>query len=178
MRGLLVVMTILTLSLLGLAGCGNAGAKTPPGLNQIDADQIDLLTLHQGMNQDHNQSYAITDKKMFSRFVQAIAAAEHDMAKLDIAAPDYGATVEMKDGTSYSFSFWVTGGNTGLMIISGQNGHYRLPEASKQDLLDLFQSVTKELQAEKKVNFQVDDVQEITLAETMVQAALASEESV
>ncbi|UVI29715.1 hypothetical protein [Paenibacillus spongiae] len=132
-----VMFILMTFALLVLAGCGSAKKEAPTGLNQLDASRIEFITLQHHVN---NQSHEITDNKAISRFVHAISDAEYDQGKLDIAAPAYGASVEMKDGASQQFSFWIDGETTGLFIVSGQNGHYRLSETAKNELRDLFQA--------------------------------------
>jgi hypothetical protein len=120
--------------LIGLAvGCGKAGTGITSGLGQMDKSKIVSITI----KDDVNKSVKITQALSFDRFVQAVTAAEYDSGQLDIGPPDYRSTVEIKESTSQEFLFWLTGANTGLFTKAGQNGHYRLPDASKKDLLNL-----------------------------------------
>lgn len=85
----------------------------------------------------------ISDPSSFERFVQAITTAEYDRGQLDIASSDYSTTVNMKDGISYEFSFWIGGSNSGLLIKSGQMGHYRLSDTSKKIYWTCFNQLLK-----------------------------------
>lgn len=157
-----ILLFAVTFILIGLVGCESAETVVQNGLGQMNAGNIVSITL----KEDDKQSVKITEASSFI-FVQAITAAEFDTGQLDIAAPDYGTTVEMKDGTSHKFSFWIIGGNTGLFIKSGQNGHYRLPDASKKDLLELFQSASKAgMSPPSMAELQVDKIQQITIMES------------
>lgn len=132
-----ILFTIVFI-VLGMAGCASAGTGVADGLEHLDEKNIKSITLEV----DDKQSVKITEASSLERFVKAILTAEYTTSQLDIAAPDYKSTVEMKDGTSEGFSFWVVGGINGLFIKSGKNGHYRLPDDSKKELLNLFQSAT------------------------------------
>lgn len=136
----LIIFTI-TLLFMGLISCGSAGTEVrQEGQIELDAQNIVSINLI-----EKDQPVAtISEASVFKRFVQAITAAEYDKGQLDIAPNDYRTTVNMKDGISYEFSFWIVGSNSGLLIKSGQMGHYRLSDTSKKDLLDLFQSTVKE----------------------------------
>jgi hypothetical protein len=112
----------------------------------MDASLIVAIALN---DDDSDQSVNYSATSSFERFVHAVTAAEHTSAQLDIAAPDYRSTVEMKDGSNHSFSFLIVGNNTGLYIKSGDYGHYRLPDASKEELLKLFQPAGKQYEIEK-----------------------------
>lgn len=136
----LIIFTI-TLLFIGLIGCGNTRTEVKQS-NQIELDAQNIVSIN--LIEEDQPVTTISEASSLEHFVQAITAAEYDKAQLDIAPSDYRTTVNMKDGISYEFSFWIVGSNSGLLIKSGQMGHYRLSDISKKDLLDLFQSTVKE----------------------------------
>ncbi|GGD89591.1 hypothetical protein [Paenibacillus nasutitermitis] len=156
MRKCLIIM--MALILIALFGCESRGIDDK-GPGQIEARNIASITL----TEKDSESVTLTETSSFERFVQATTGAEYDESKLDIAAPDYGATVEMKDGTNHQYSFWIVGDNTGLFTKSGQNGYYRMADASKKDLLDLFKV---NLNPPTMSELQVDGIQQITIMES------------
>ncbi|OMD80142.1 hypothetical protein [Paenibacillus odorifer] len=152
----LLLLTI-TLLFIGLVGCGNTGNEVKQG-GQIELDANNIVSIN--LIEKKQPMATISDPSSFERFVQAITTAEYDRGQLDIAPSDYSTTVNMKDGISYEFSFWIGGSNSGLLIKSGQMGHYRLSDTSKKDLLDLFQSTFKDkISSEDTANPQPPSVQ-------------------
>lgn len=139
-KTMLIIFTI-TLLFIGLIGCGNARTEVKQS-SQIELDAQNIVSIN--LIEEDQPVTTISEASSLEHFVQAITAAEYDKAQLDIAPSDYRTTVNMKDGTSYEFSFWIVGSNSGLLIKSEQTGHYRLSDISKKDLLDLFQSTVKE----------------------------------
>lgn len=136
----LIIFTI-TLPFIGLIGCGNTRTEVKQS-SQIELDAQNIVSIN--LIEEDQPVTTISEASSLEHFVQAITAAEYDKGQLDIAPSDYRTTVNMKDGISYEFSFWIVGSNSGLLIKSGQMGHYRLSDISKKDLLDLFQSTVKE----------------------------------
>lgn len=157
----------LMLILIGLTGCESSGTKAETGLQQLEATNIVSITL----KEEDDPLVELTEASSLDRFVGAIAAAEYTTAQLDIAAPDYGATVEMNDGSNHRFSFWIVGSNTGLFTKSGENGHYRLPDASKEELLKLFQPADKEQEIEKYAGH-LEEVSGITIAKSLAHGSV------
>ncbi|WP_405169161.1 hypothetical protein [Paenibacillus sp. FSL H3-0286] len=152
----LLLLTI-TLLFIGLVGCGNTGNEVKQA-GQIELDANNIVSIN--LIEKKQPMDTISDPSSFERFVQAITTAEYDRGQLDIAPSDYSTTVNMKDGISYEFSFWIGGSNSGLLIKSGQMGHYRLSDTSKKDLLDLFQSTFKDkISSEDTANPQPPSVQ-------------------
>ncbi|WP_340034234.1 hypothetical protein [Paenibacillus sp. FSL H3-0302] len=152
----LLLLTI-TLLFIGLVGCGNTGNEVKQA-GQIELDANNIVSIN--LIEKKQPMATISDPSSFERFVQAITTAEYDRGQLDIASSDYSTTVNMKDGISYEFSFWIGGSNSGLLIKSGQMGHYRLSDTSKKDLLDLFQSTFKDkISTEDTANPQPPSVQ-------------------
>jgi hypothetical protein len=137
-----IALLLVTISLLfiGLVGCGNTGTEVKQA-NQIELDAQNIVSIH--LIEKEQPVTTISEASSFERFVQAITTAEYDRGQLDIAPSDYRTTLNIKDGISDEFSFWIAGSNSGLFIISGQMGHYRLSDTSKNDLLDLFQATLK-----------------------------------
>ncbi|MEK4235865.1 hypothetical protein [Paenibacillus sp. FSL H7-0714] len=135
-KTMLIIFTI-TLLFIGLIGCGNARTEVKQS-NQIELDAQNIVSIN--LIEKDQPVTTISEASSLERFVQAITTAEYDKRQLDIAPSDYRTTVNMKDGISYEFSFWIVGSNSGLLIKSGQMGHYRLSDISKKDLLDLFQA--------------------------------------
>ncbi|OMD33848.1 hypothetical protein [Paenibacillus odorifer] len=152
----LLLLTI-TLLFIGLVGCGNTGNEVKQAA-QIELDANNIVSIN--LIEKKQPMATISDPSSFERFVQAITTSEYDRGQLDIAPSDYSTTVNMKDGISYEFSFWIGGSNSGLLIKSGQMGHYRLSDTSKKDLLDLFQSTFKDkISSEDTANPQPPSVQ-------------------
>ncbi|MEK4193407.1 hypothetical protein NYE59_10065 [Paenibacillus sp. FSL L8-0323] len=153
-----LLLLALTLLFIGLVGCGNTGNEIKQA-DQIELDANNIVSIN--LIERKQPMATISDTSSFERFVQAITTAEYDRGQLDIAPSDYRTTVNMKDGISYEFSFWIVGSNNGLLIKSGQMGHYRLSDTSKKDLLDLFQSTFNEDKnsSEDTVNPQPPSVQ-------------------
>lgn len=140
MNKIAILLFTITLLFIGLIGCGNTRTEVKQaGQIELDAQNITSVNL---IEKDQPVS-TISEASSFERFVQSITTAEYDRGQLDIAPSDYRTTVNMKDGISYEFSFWIVGSNSGLLIKSGQMGHYRLSDTSKKDLLDLFQAAYK-----------------------------------
>lgn len=139
-KTMLIIFTI-TLLFIGLIGCGNARTEVKQS-NQIELDAQNIVSIN--LIEKDQPATTISEASSLERFVQAVTTAEYDKGQLDIAPSDYRTTVNMKEGISYEFSFWIVGSNSGLLIKSGQTGHYRLSDISKKDLLDLFQSTVKE----------------------------------
>ncbi|HBS45278.1 MAG TPA: hypothetical protein DEA91_13935 [Paenibacillus sp.] len=136
-----IVIFTITLLFIGLIGCGNTRTEVEQ-TSQIELDAQNIVSIN--LIEKDQPVTTISEASFLERFVQAITTAEYDKGQLDIALSDYRTTVNMKDGISYEFSFWMVGSNSGLLIKSGQMGHYRLTDISKKDLLDLFQSTVKE----------------------------------
>ncbi|WHY21099.1 hypothetical protein QNH28_08975 [Paenibacillus sp. G2S3] len=141
MKKIALLLFTITLLLIGLVGCGNMRTEVKQ-TSQIELDAQNILSIN--LIEKDQPVTTISEASSLERFVQAITTAEYDKGQLDIAPSDYRTTVNMKDGISYEFSFWIAGSNDGLLIKSGQMGHYRLSDISKKDLLDLFQSTIKE----------------------------------
>lgn len=141
MKKIALLLFTITLLLIGLVGCGNTRTEVKQ-TSQIELDAQNIVSIN--LIEKDQPVATISEVSSFERFVQAITTAEYDKGQLDIAPSDYRTTVNMKDGRSYELSFWIVGSNNGLLIKSGQMGHYRLSDSSKKDLLDLFQSTTKE----------------------------------
>lgn len=168
MRGVLIFT--VTFILIALVGCESSGTPVGNEPGMMDARHIVAIALN---DDDSDQSVNYTATSSFERFVHAVAAAEYTSAQLDITAPDYRSTVKMKDGSSQTFSFWIVGSNVGLMVKSGQNGHFRLPEASKQELLNLFESSEQEPEIEKYAGrLEEKDVYEITIAKSLAHGSV------
>ncbi|WP_449602694.1 hypothetical protein [Paenibacillus sp. Marseille-Q9583] len=136
----LIIFTI-TMLFIGLIGCGNTRTEVKQ-TSQIALDAQNIVSIN--LIEKDQPVTTISEASSLERLVQAITTAEYDKGQLDIAPSDYRTTINMKDGISYEFSFWIVGSNSGLLIKSGQMGHYRLSDISKKDLLDLFQSTVKE----------------------------------
>ncbi|MEK4349592.1 hypothetical protein MKX41_02015 [Paenibacillus sp. FSL R5-0475] len=136
----LIIFTI-TLLFIGLIGCGTTRTEVKQS-SQIELDAQNIVSIN--LIEKDQPVTTISEASSLERFVQAITAAEYDKGQLDIAPSDYRTTVNMKDGISYEFSFWIVRSNSGLLIKSEQTGHYRLSDISKKDVLDLFQSTGKE----------------------------------
>lgn len=137
----IVLITLLTIIITALAGCTESNEpdrKESNNIQLLDPNAVQSVAI-QG---DAESRGALTDAKSIQRFVEAIHTAEYDRGQLDISAPNYVAVVTLEDGENLQFSFWIKGVNTGLFMMSGQEGHYRLPETAKIVLADLFHSVT------------------------------------
>lgn len=124
----LIIFTI-TLLFIGLIGCGTTRTEVKQS-SQIELDAQNIVSIN--LIEEDQPVTTISEASSLERFVQAITAAEYDKGQLDIAPSDYRTTVNMKDGISYEFSFWIVGSNSGLLIKSGQTGHYRLSDISKK----------------------------------------------
>ncbi|TDF94484.1 hypothetical protein [Paenibacillus piri] len=139
MKQLLIVAFSLTaLMLFVLAGCGKPESGSSHGGQSIrlEAEHVTSITVKKA----GGQPAEVTDTEARSRFVQALHAAAYDRGKLDITAPDYVAVVKLDTGTELSFSFWIEKAEyTGLLQQSGRDGHFRLPDSARSDLLKLFQ---------------------------------------
>ncbi|XEC94186.1 hypothetical protein AB6A23_23170 [Paenibacillus tarimensis] len=168
-----MILFAIILSLIGLIGCEKSETVDKPALEQLDPKNLTSVTIMKD-----NKSVQITEIKAIESFVQAANAGEYDQGKLDIAPPDYGATVEFNNGNSLTFSFWIEDENTGLFMISGVAGHYRLPEASKNGLLELFQSEIEKSQESSRALFsewQADQIRWVTMAPPLPKADLVSQ---
>lgn len=121
------LLALLAVISVIIVGCINTGNKDKVNQTLIDLSSVNSITIQN----DSGESMTITDNNLIEQFNEAIHTAEYDSAKLDIAAPDYEATVELKNKENEKFSFWINGENNGLFTKSGQNGHYKLPETKK-----------------------------------------------
>ncbi|MDF2815350.1 MAG: hypothetical protein K0Q81_1550 [Paenibacillus sp.] len=137
MRRLLQVVVSIVL-VLGLVGCGSAGSEAgnkKAGKLEQQVASIASMTI---VTSATNQSVTKTDSASIERLIKAIKETKFSTGQLDIAGADYTVTVELKDGTKRTYSWWLGEKYTGLMTVTDQVGHYKLPEATKQDLLKLF----------------------------------------
>lgn len=167
---LLVLLTVISAILVGCVDSDNKDRMKNQTL--IDLNSVNSITIQN----DNGGSKAITDHELMERFVEAIHTAEYDRALLDIAAPDYVATVELEDSEGEKFSFWIKGEYDGLFIKSGQNGHYRLPGTAKVALLNLFQP---DEQQSEPYNLKIDeDIRQITLANSLSHGSVNPEVTV
>lgn len=137
----LILFTII-LFFIGLVGCGNTGTEVKQ-TDQIELNAEKIVSINL-IEKDHPVA-TISEASSFKRFVQAITTAEYDKGQLDIAPSDYRTTVNMKDGISYEFSFWIGESNSGLLIQSGQMGHYRLSDTSKRTCWTCFKRLLKKI---------------------------------
>lgn len=159
------LLALLAVISVIIVGCINTGNKDKANQMLIDISSVHSITILS----DSGESMTLTDSKLIKQF-KAIHTAEYDSAKLDIAAPDYEAIVEMKNKENEKFSFWIKGENQGLFTKSGQNGHYKLPETEKAVLLHLFQ--TNDQQTETN-NLKIDeDIKRITIANSLAHGSV------
>lgn len=159
---LLVLITVISVIIAGCAHSDNKQKKQA----LIDLSSINSITIQN----DSGAVIILTDHKLMKSFDEAVHSAEYDSSKLDIAEPDYVATVEAEDKEGEKFSFWIKGENDGLFIKSGQNGHYRLPGTEKAALLQLFQSDNQQIEPNK---LRVDeDIKQITLAKSLAHGSV------
>lgn len=141
MRKSFLLLCLTLLFIMGLGGCTSSESKgNPEGQIKVEIQNIASIQI---LEADLPLA-TLSDVPSFEGFAQAITTAEYDRGQLDIAPRDYGVNVVMEDGTSEAFSVWILGANTGLFTKSGQSGHYRLSDNSKNDLLDLFKTPIKE----------------------------------
>ncbi|WP_405174089.1 hypothetical protein MHI27_15320 [Paenibacillus sp. FSL H8-0261] len=160
------LLALLAVISVIIVGCINTGNKDKVNQTLIDLSSVNSITIQN----DSGESMTITDNNLIEQFNEAIHTAEYDSAKLDIAAPDYEATVELKNKENEKFSFWINGENNGLFTKSGQNGHYKLPETKKVVLLDLFQPNEQQVEAD---NLKIDEeIKRITVAKSLAHGSV------
>lgn len=160
------LLALLAVISIIFVGCANTGSKDKANKKLIDLSSVDSITIHN----DSGGLITITDQKLIERFNKAIHTAEYDNAKLDIAAPDYEVTVELKSKENEKFSFWIMGNNNGLFTKSGVNGHYKLSETDKAALLTLFQSTEQQVESD---NLKLDEtIKRITLANALAHGSV------
>lgn len=160
------LLALLAVISMIFVGCVNTGNKDKGNQTLIDLSSVDSITIHN----DSGGLITITDQKLIERFNKAIHTAEYDNAKLDIAAPDYEAIVELKNKENEKFSFWIMGNNNGLFTKSGVNGHYKLSETDKAALLTLFQSNDQHVESD---NLKIDEtIKRITLANALAHGSV------
>lgn len=160
------LLALLAVISVIIVGCINTGNKDKVNQTLIDLSSVNSITIQN----DSGESMTITDNNLIEQFNEAIHTAEYDSAKLDIAAPDYEATVEMKNKENEKFSFWIKGENHGLFTKLGQNGHYKLPETKKVVLLDLFQPNEQQVEAD---NLKIDEeIKRITVAKSLAHGSV------
>ncbi|OMD86843.1 MULTISPECIES: hypothetical protein [Paenibacillus] len=160
------LLALLAVISMIFVGCVNTGNKDKGNQTLIDLSSVDSMTIHN----DSGGLITITDQKLIERFNKAIHTAEYDNAKLDIAAPDYEAIVELKNKENEKFSFWIMGNNNGLFTKSGVNGHYKLSETDKTALLTLFQSNEQQVESD---NLKLDEtIKRITLANALAHGSV------
>ncbi|MEK3660299.1 hypothetical protein NSQ29_12090 [Paenibacillus sp. FSL F4-0236] len=162
------LLALLAVISVIIVGCINTGNKDKVNQTLIDLSSVNSITIQN----DSGESMTITDNNLIEQFNEAIHTAEYDSAKLDIAAPDYEATVELKNKENEKFSFWIKGENNGLFTKSGQNGHYKLPETKKVVLLDLFQPNEQQVEAD---NLKIDEeIKRITIAKSLAHGSVSA----
>ncbi|KAA1186502.1 hypothetical protein [Paenibacillus sp. B2(2019)] len=160
------LLALLAVISVIIVGCINTGNKDKVNQTLIDLSSVNSITIQI----DSGESMTITDNNLIEQFNEAIHTAEYDSAKLDIAAPDYEATVEMKNKENEKFSFWIKGENHGLFTKLGQNGHYKLLETKKVVLLDLFQPNEQQVEAD---NLKIDEeIKRITVAKSLAHGSV------
>jgi hypothetical protein len=132
---------VYVLCIAVLVGCGDTGneggAGKGAGKLEQQAASVGSMTI---VTAETGQSVTLTDAASIERLIKAIQETKYSTGQLDISGADYTVTVELKDGTSRVYSWWLKGKYTGLMTVSGQVGHFKLPETTKQDLLKWFTS--------------------------------------
>lgn len=160
------LLALLAVISVIIVGCINTGNKDNANQPLIDLSSVNSIKVQNA----GGESITITDNNLIEQFNEAIHTAEYDSAKLDIAAPDYEATVELKNKENEKFSFWIKGENNGLFTKSGQNGHYKLPETKKVVLLDLFQPNEQQVEAD---NLKIDEeIKRITVAKSLAHGSV------
>ncbi|MEK4350799.1 hypothetical protein MKX41_08130 [Paenibacillus sp. FSL R5-0475] len=160
------LLALLAVISVIIVGCFNTGNKDKVNQTLIDLSSVNSITIQN----DSGESITITDNNLIEQFNEAIHTAEYDSAKLDIAAPDYEATVELKNKDNEKFSFWIMDENHGLFTKLGQNGHYKLPETKKVVLLDLFQPNEQQVEAD---NLKIDEeIKRITVAKSLAHGSV------
>lgn len=160
------LLALLAVISVIIVGCINTGNKDKANQPLIDLSSVNSIKV-QNVG---GESITITDNNLIEQFNEAIHTAEYDSAKLDIAAPDYEAIVELKNKENEKFSFWILGKNNGLFTKSGQNGHYKLPETKKVVLLDLFQPNEQQVEAD---NLKIDEeIKRITVAKSLAHGSV------
>ncbi|MCU6711910.1 hypothetical protein M6D81_24720 [Paenibacillus sp. J5C_2022] len=136
MRKIKFIIFVTVISTL-LAGCADSDYEDTKNVQtMIELNAVQSIAVQN----DSGASMDITDRKSIERFDEVIHHAVYDIGQLDIASPDYVASVKAENGGAVTFSFWMEGENDALFIKSGQNGHYKLRGTAKATLLDLFQS--------------------------------------
>ncbi|WP_339271376.1 hypothetical protein [Paenibacillus sp. FSL R5-0470] len=160
------LLALLAVISVIIVGCINTGNKDKANQPLIDLSSVNSIKVQNA----GGESITITDNNLIEQFNEAIHTAEYDSAKLDIAAPDYEATVELKNKDNEKFSFWIKGENSGLFTKLGQNGHYKLPETKKVVLLDLFQPNEQQVEAD---NLKIDEeIKRITVAKSLAHGSV------
>ncbi|WP_028612698.1 hypothetical protein [Paenibacillus harenae] len=165
---LLILLIVISAILVGCVDSNDKDKRKNRTLTDLNAvNSITIQTVSGGL-------MTITDQKSMERFNEAIHTAKYDSAQLDIASPDYMASVEFADSEGVKFSFWLRGENDGLFIKSGQNGHYRLAGTAKAALIDLFQS-EEQLIENLKIN---ENIKQIILASSLAHGSVNPEVAV
>ncbi|MEK3747604.1 hypothetical protein NYE25_05105 [Paenibacillus sp. FSL E2-8871] len=160
------LLALLAVISVIIVGCINTGNKDNANQPLIDLSSVNSIKVQNA----GGESITITDNNLIEQFNEVIHTAEYDSAKLDIAAPDYEATVELKNKENEKFSFWIKGENNGLFTKSGQNGHYKLPETKNVVLLDLFQPNEQQVEAD---NLKIDEeIKRITIAKSLAHGSV------
>lgn len=154
---ILILIIVISVVLVSCADSDNNDKKNNHTLFNLKS-VISII-----LKNDSGRVITITDRELMKRFDEAIHTAEYDSAQLDIAAPDYGANVQLEDSEEGTFSFWIKEEQDGLFIKSGKNGHYRLTRNAKADLLHMFQSVDQLKIGNEKP---IADMKENTSSET------------
>lgn len=153
------VMLILSLICIVFAIVGCEGNKSIANneishLKSDDISSIDIIAIE-------NQAIPISESSLIIQFVQAITTAEYTNGQLDIKAPDYKATLYLKNGTQQKLSFWIEGNSRGLIAKDGQVGHYLLQDEAKQKLQSLFQMAYADTKTPLKL--QAGDIKSIII---------------
>lgn len=162
------LLVFLTLISAFIVGCADTDVKDKKNQTLLHLKGVNAITV----KNDSEEVMSITDHKLIERFTTAIHSAEYDSAKLDIAPPDYVATVELKDSESEKFSFWIKEENDRLFMISGKTGYYRLLEAENTALLKMFQPEEQI----KTSNLMIpEDIRKITFAKSLAHGSVNPE---
>ncbi len=157
------LLVFLTFISTFIVGCVDSDYKDKKNQALMDPNAVNSIKVQD--NNGNGRLITITDQKLIERFTTAIHSADYVNAKLDIAPPDYEATVENNENESEKFLFWIKGDNSGLFMISGKNGYYRLPGTEKDALLHMFEPNEQPIESN---NLQIDeDIRRITLAKSL-----------
>lgn len=133
-----VARLVLIACLIVLAGCKSSDtAEDKNTILKLQAgDEAAYITLSAGSG----RTATIRDAAEIRRLTDALSAGEYSNGELDIRPADYGASVHTKNGLATQLSFWVEGGAAGLVVRSGHNGHYRLPEPTRAEWKKAFEA--------------------------------------